>query len=106
MRTAADLTGKTFGRLTVKARSGHIGKQPAWDCICVCGKPSRVAGDNLRQGKTTSCGCYRREVYIANMRRSQSGNRVMRRLQSLEEALAEVARTWPQRLQEYAREAV
>jgi hypothetical protein len=106
VRTVADLVGKVFWRLTVTARSGHIGRRPAWDCICTCGKPARVTGDNLRNGKTRSCGCYRREVYITNMQRSKNGAKVMHRLQSLEEALAEVARTWPQRLQEYAREAV
>jgi hypothetical protein len=53
-----DLTGKTFGRLTVlrylsAARQGHY-----WMCRCECGTPEKaVLGQSLVSGNTKSCGC-------------------------------------------------
>jgi len=61
MSRLIDLTGKKFGRLTVIGRNPVAGKNPKWDCICDCGKEKRAQGNNLRTGRTTSCGCFRRE---------------------------------------------
>jgi hypothetical protein len=55
-----DLTGQTFGRLTVLARD-TTSKRSRWHCQCVCGNFSLIFGDNLRSGHTTSCGCYLRD---------------------------------------------
>lgn len=56
-----DLTGQTFGRLRVVER--HPGKgMIKWDCICQCGTQRVIAGVNLRNGWTQSCGCLRREA--------------------------------------------
>lgn len=61
-----DLTGKRYGRLVVTGR-GEDRIQPSgkkrvyWNVKCDCGKSLSVLGDNLRGGKTTSCGCYRSE---------------------------------------------
>lgn len=62
-RKAIDLTGKKFGRLTVTGRNPENGKQgqPYWDCICECGKESRVVGQSLKTGNTASCGCLRND---------------------------------------------
>ena len=61
-----DLTGRQFGRLTVIARtdskrlpSGQ--PQSQWACRCQCGVTATVLGRMLRDGKTTSCGCFHRE---------------------------------------------
>ncbi len=61
-----DLTGKRFGRLTVIKRdedyiqaSGR--RRIMWLCNCDCGAVKSVMGDNLRSGKSTSCGCLTRE---------------------------------------------
>ena len=55
-----DLTGKRFGRLTVIK---EFGKDDAnrlrWLCKCDCGNEHITRGENLRSGKTNSCGCYR-----------------------------------------------
>lgn len=62
-----DLTGKTFGYLTVTSYS-HSEKTPygsscaIWNCHCKCGKTIQVKSDLLRNGKTKSCGCLRHEV--------------------------------------------
>lgn len=57
-----DLTGQTFGRLTVLGRGEHKGRHRLWSCRCTCGAEKDVLGFNLKSGITTSCGCYRREV--------------------------------------------
>lgn len=58
MRKAIDLVGKVFGRLTVIRPVGVRGKQLYWECICTCGVLKTTAGRYLRNGETTSCGCY------------------------------------------------
>ncbi len=52
-----DLTGQTYGRLTVVAQNGILKKQRAWRCMCACGEEITVPGAYLRTGDTTSCGC-------------------------------------------------
>ena len=109
MRHAKDITGLVFGRLTVLSRAANKGKQPAWHCQCVCGNTTVAAGENLRRGATTSCGCKRRENFVlrclkrSDRSRSQNGAKASHRRVSLEDALSEVCRTWPERLQAYAR---
>lgn len=62
-----DETGQQFGRLTVTAFAGYL-KQPngkseaAWQCSCSCGTTVTVRAAKLRNGHTTSCGCYTREL--------------------------------------------
>jgi hypothetical protein len=47
-----DMTGETYGRLTVVERIA--GK---WLCQCECGETSLVGRRELRRGNTRSCGC-------------------------------------------------
>jgi hypothetical protein len=56
-----DITGGRFGRLVVKGRADRNGR-PAWHCHCDCGKQCVVVGEDLRSGKTRSCGCLRAEA--------------------------------------------
>lgn len=61
-----DLTGHTFGYLTVLERDtaplSGANKSVRWGCRCRCGNQVVVASQSLRQGVTMSCGCYAREV--------------------------------------------
>lgn len=63
MSKLIDLSGKTFGLLTV-IRKSHIineGTRSAktyWLCQCSCGKTHTVNGRSLRDGSSRSCGCY------------------------------------------------
>lgn len=60
-----DLTGKTFGRLTVIKRHPQNTKnnKPRWICKCECGNDNVVVqGSHLSSGHTTSCGCYHKEI--------------------------------------------
>ena len=56
-----DLTGQRFGRLAVIAFAGRRGgrNRVAWTCHCDCGNSAVVLGEQLRAGKTTSCGCFK-----------------------------------------------
>ena len=53
-----DLTGKTFGLLTVIEQAHNVIHRNAfWKCACACGSLVYVSATNLRRGYTTSCGC-------------------------------------------------
>lgn len=62
-----DLTGRTFGRLTVLGPAedyvspggSHISR---WLCRCECGNQVTVLGGSLKSGSTRSCGCLRKEA--------------------------------------------
>lgn len=59
-----DLTGMTFGRLTVIKRDGKS-KDGRWIWLCRCnndGNLVRVVSKNLLNGDTQSCGCIKKEV--------------------------------------------
>lgn len=62
-----DLTGQRFGRLTVVKRDGTyvspdgLTTTPKWRCKCDCGNETVVIGRNLKDGRTRSCGCLRKE---------------------------------------------
>lgn len=63
-----DLTGQRFGRLTVVEYAGQpTGRATAWLCRCDCGAERAYYGSNLKTGKSTSCGCYVKELAVARM---------------------------------------
>lgn len=67
MGNLIDLTGMSFGRLTVislsEMRRRNIkGTVAYWLCECSCGNHSSICGSSLKGGLTTSCGCYNKEV--------------------------------------------
>ena len=57
---AYDLTGQTFGWLTVLSRAGRTSSKAGfatWNCQCSCGRKTVSAGVDLRNGRIKSCGC-------------------------------------------------
>lgn len=64
-----DRVGHRYGRLVVeseapsKARGGKL--RVRWSCRCDCGGSKVVGADELRDGRTSSCGCLDRESRIA-----------------------------------------
>lgn len=52
-----DITGKTFGDLTVVTREGRQGTNTTWRCQCSCGNVHVVRRDRLLSGDIKSCGC-------------------------------------------------
>lgn len=55
MSKRIDLTGKTFGQLTVIERLPGL----KWRCRCSCGNEKIVDRSNLISGHTKSCGCLK-----------------------------------------------
>ena len=80
-RTLIDLTGRTFTRPTVIRRVKDVETisrdrwRPMWLCECECGNQCVVLGDNLRSGKTKSCGCLRKEKSAENGRKAREALR-------------------------------
>lgn len=63
MSKPKELTGKTFGRLTVLDRAeNNKHRKTRWHCLCSCGNVTIVNSCNLISGRTKSCGCYQRET--------------------------------------------
>ena len=53
-----DLTGRRFGRWTVVAiHCERCEGRAFWLCHCACGTERVVRGTDLRNGKSTGCGC-------------------------------------------------
>lgn len=61
MRLRVDITGYKFNRLRVIRRAPNKGRYTQWLCICDCGNEVITGTNNLRQGMTNSCGCYKRD---------------------------------------------
>lgn len=53
-RQAFNAVGLKYGLLTVVSQSGQY-----WTCQCDCGGSKTVAGANIKNGGTRSCGCIR-----------------------------------------------
>lgn len=70
---AEDLTGRRFGLLTVLRRVANQNGRTCWLCRCDCGNTHVVTAQNLKAGKTASCGCLIHQKHtgiadIANLR--------------------------------------
>jgi hypothetical protein len=58
MALRKDLTGQTFGKLTITSYSHTAPDGRAWWlCDCNCGATTTISGKHLRTGNTKSCGC-------------------------------------------------
>lgn len=78
VKVKEDLTGRTFGRLTViKQVEDYISpsgyKQAQWLCECSCSAHNKIVviGNSLKTGNTESCGCLKIENTI---KRNYNGN--------------------------------
>lgn len=77
MSKLIDLTGRKFGRLTVKCRSGTYqrpsgNKEPTWLCKCECGNEKVVSSSNLKgKNNTLSCGCLQAEKRLVARRETE-----------------------------------
>lgn len=55
--------GDVFGRLTVIAEIGMVGRMRHFLCRCTCGNTKETDTQKLRTGDAKSCGCMRRDYY-------------------------------------------
>ena len=63
MIRAIDLTGHTYGRLTVIHRADNDKHGlTRWVCRCECGNEVIVSSSHLRKGNTKSCGCLNKDI--------------------------------------------
>lgn len=59
-----NLIGQRFGRLIVTKRIEYIKEKHGtlWECQCDCGNITHVLSFNLKNGKTQSCGCLKKDT--------------------------------------------
>lgn len=64
-----DITGQTFGYLTVIERYEHNSNRAVtWKCVCVCGKEVIAAGTLMRYGEHLSCReCGLKKTHQSNI---------------------------------------
>lgn len=55
-----DLTGRTFGELTVESFAGYYKRKARWNCVCSCGRKCVVNANHLLRGNIKSCKCKTR----------------------------------------------
>jgi hypothetical protein len=55
MQQLDDLTGKSFGCLTVIKRVYIVERQTFWQCICRCGAISNIRAQSIKNGKHNHC---------------------------------------------------
>lgn len=61
---ANDLTNQSYGLLTaLYPTDKRCGNSIVWRCACKCGNTCDVSAMSLRNGTTTSCGCYSSAVH-------------------------------------------
>ncbi len=65
MAKVPDLMGLQFGRLTVVERVTVPNRTDMWLCRCACGREKVSWGNDLRRGRTKSCGCLQRSAAAA-----------------------------------------
>ena len=70
--------GTRYGRLTVLSDGVLRKKKRTVVCVCECGKRVEVNLTNLVTGRSTSCGCYLREVNRNKATHGMSGSRTFR----------------------------
>ena len=54
-------SGDKYGRLTIVEEKPSVNGRRYVTTKCDCGNQKNIRLDSLRQGKTTSCGCYNKE---------------------------------------------
>ena len=61
MASVKDITGRRYGKLTVVRQMGcDIHGHTLWEVKCDCGTAFLVSKQNLTNGNTKSCGCWRK----------------------------------------------
>ena len=69
--TTQDLTGQSFGRLTVLRFAGYRKYHGYWTCQCICGTMKDIGQSSLLCGDSQSCGCLRKA--LVSTRRTSHG---------------------------------
>src|SRR6266852_8106614 len=72
-----DLVGQLFGRWTIvhRATDPRWGRRLVWVCRCECAQVREVYQSHLLEGRSKSCGCYRRDRAKANTKHGHTVDR-------------------------------
>jgi hypothetical protein len=63
-RPIIDITGQSFGRLTVLHFAGQAtDRHVLWLCRCACGTEKIIKSNSMRSGLSLSCGCANTHQY-------------------------------------------
>lgn len=90
---AEDLTGQTFGALTVLHRTENKGGRTCWTCRCECGRLYDGTAHDLKSGHVTSCGCgINRQPQYKDIRGLRSGR--LRAVRPLRERTSKGSVVW------------
>ena len=69
-----NLIGQKFGRWTVIERApSRKGRAAYWICQCDCGTKREVRGQNLKNGKSQSCGCFKKDFWTKDITNQRFG---------------------------------
>lgn len=76
-----EMTGLKFGKWTVLSRAdkpiNNKRNDAYWLCECECGTKRIVIGKDLRNGKSTNCGCQRIAVNKLELQGKEFGDLVV-----------------------------
>jgi hypothetical protein len=64
-----NITGQRFGRLVAKRFVGIESGKAVWVCQCDCGAVTVARANNLRTGRTRSCGCLQSDLTVERNKR-------------------------------------
>lgn len=70
-----DISNQRFGYLTAISPTRLNGRF-AWHCICDCGNEIDVDSNNLRYGKTKSCGCQKSNLISKKVSKDKTGQKI------------------------------
>lgn len=105
-RVATDLTDRRFGFLVAKHRAASNGSNTRWHCECDCGRTKIIRTCSLVRGDTSSCGCAKGQLRAhTNAARRAGAKAASARRVTVEDALRQVAASWPASLARRAAEA-
>lgn len=68
MPAPVNIVRKKYGYWTVLERSKNINGRSSWLCECKCGNKKVIKLSDLRNGRSRSCGCLRRETTSKNFK--------------------------------------
>lgn len=67
-----NLIGQKFNYLTVINGPIKKGRKIYWECKCDCGNIKIARSDQLKNGQTKSCGCYKNKIFVENNKKRQT----------------------------------
>lgn len=67
--------GEKYGRLTILEGSKRVKGRLKRKCLCDCGKITFVCLSDLRNGNTSSCGCFKKELISKRLSKNLEGQR-------------------------------